>query len=262
MLVLPILFKIGSVSVHTYGVAIAAAFLASIFLIRSEAKRKGFHPDLAYDIVLFAMVGGIVGARLFYVIGYWHEFTGSPMQIFAIWQGGLVFYGGFVGGALAVLGLIKFRKLPLGKVADMIAPSLALGSAIGRLGCFANGCCCGKETTLPWGVKFTSSQSSASPLGVPLHPTQLYEFTYNIIILGLLLWARPRIKSDGLIFWIYISMYGLSRFIVEFFRTNPTFALGLGRSQIFSLFLLVTGLIVIFGYYFRANSLEARQADE
>ncbi|MCL6471626.1 MAG: prolipoprotein diacylglyceryl transferase [Firmicutes bacterium] len=258
---LPILFKIGSVTIHTYGVAIAVAFLFSIFLIRSEAKRKGFYPDLAYDIVLFAMIGGIIGARLVYVVDHWRDFAVNPAQVFAIWQGGLVFYGGLIGGALAVLIFVRQRRLSIGRVADMVAPSLAFGSAIGRLGCFANGCCYGKETSLPWGVTFTNSESSARPLGIPLHPTQLYEFTYNLIILGILLWARSRIKSDGLLFWIYISMYGFSRFIVEFFRTNPTFALGMSASQIFSIIMLVTGLTVIFGYYFRSNRVETEQAN-
>ena len=259
-LLLPLLFKLGPISVHTYGVAMALAFLISIFIIRHEAKRKGFNPDFAYDIVLFAMVGGIIGARFFYVVDHWHDFIGNPIQMFAIWQGGLVFYGGLIGGALAVLGLTRMRKLQIGKVADIVAPSLAIGSAVGRLGCFSNGCCYGKETALPWGVTFTNRLSSAQPLGVPLHPTQLYEFAYNIAILGILWWARSRVKSDGFLFWMYITLYGLFRFIVEFFRTNPVFYLGMSASQIFSALLFIAGLTVTFGYYLRPSRLEVGKA--
>lgn len=256
----PILFKLGPLTVHTYGVAMAVAFLIGVFLIRHGAKVRGYHPDIAYDIVLAAMVGGIFGARLVYVIDYWSQFVANPSSIFAIWQGGLIFYGGLIGGALAVLAVVKLKKLPVGKVADMVAPALALGSAIGRLGCFSQGCCYGKETSAPWAVTFTDRLSFAQPLGVPLHPTQLYEFAYNLIILGALMWARPRIKSDGLLFWMFVTLYGLFRFIVEFFRANPTFYLGMSASQLFSAVLAAAGLTVIFGYYFRMGRLEAKQA--
>jgi len=259
---LPVLFKIGNFTVHSYGVAVALAFLLAIILIRHEVKRKGFNADIAYDIVLFAMLGGIAGARLIYVVDHWHDFTQNFVQVFAIWQGGLVFYGGLIGGILAVLGYVKAKKLPVGKIADTTAPALAVGSAIGRLGCFANGCCHGEETTLPWGVTYTDSLSSASPLGVPLHPTQLYEFAYNVVILGVLWWARPKIKSDGLLFWMYVTLYGFFRFLVEFLRVNPAFFLGMSASQTFSLVLLATGLTVIFGYYFRADGVGARRAEK
>ncbi|MHB8840162.1 MAG: prolipoprotein diacylglyceryl transferase, partial [Candidatus Aquicultor sp.] len=152
---LPILFKIGPLTVHTYGVAMAAAFLVGLLLIHHEAKRKGFNPEISFDIVLFAMIGGIIGARLVYVIDYWRDFVGNPAQVFAIWTGGLIFYGGLIGGTLAVLAVIKLRKLSVGKVADMVAPAMAVGSAIGRLGCYANGCCYGKETSSFLGVTFT-----------------------------------------------------------------------------------------------------------
>jgi len=257
---LPVLVEIGPITIYTYGVATALAFLISLLIIRHESKRKGFNPDLAYDLVLFAMIGGIVGARMVYVLSHWQEFASNPAQIFAIWQGGLIFYGGLIGGAVAVLALVKARKLPAGKVADIIAPCLAIGSAIGRLGCFSNGCCYGQTTTLPWGITFTNPLSSAKPLGVPLHPTQLYEFSYNIVILGILWWARPKIKSDGLLFWMYVTLYGLFRFIVEFFRANPVFYFGMSASQLFSVVLLATGLTVIFGYYLKPSRLEAHRA--
>lgn len=257
---LPIIAKFGSITIYTYGVAMALAFLLSIFIIRHESKRKGFSPDFAYDMVLFAMIGGIAGARAVYVIDHWSDFSGNIAQVFAIWQGGLVFYGGLIGGTLAVLGLVKMRKVSAGKVADIAAPCLAIGSAVGRLGCFSNGCCYGKETALPWGVSFTNSLSSASPLGVPLHPTQLYEFTYNILILGVLWWLRPKVKSDGFLFWLYVTLYGLFRFIVEFFRANPARYFGMSASQTFSLILFATGMTVILGYYLRSSRLVAKQA--
>lgn len=255
---LPVLFKIGPVTIYTYGVAIALAFLLSLFIIVHESKRKGLNPDFAYDLILFAMIGGIAGARLVYVIDHWHDFAAQPAQVFAIWQGGLVFYGGLIGGTLAVLALIKAKKLQVGKVADIVAPCLAIGSAVGRLGCFSNGCCYGETTSVPWAVTFTNPLSSA-PLGVPLHPTQIYEFFYNIVILGVLWWARKRVKRDGLLFWAYMTLYGLFRFIVEFFRANPDIVMGMSASQLFSAFLLVTGLSVIFVYYLRPARVAARR---
>jgi phosphatidylglycerol---prolipoprotein diacylglyceryl transferase len=242
---LPDLFKIGSLTVHSYGLAIAVAFLFGIILVRRGAKKRGLNPDLAYDIVLAAMIGGVVGARIVYVINNWREFSSNPLAIFATWQGGLVFYGGLIGGTLAVFAVIKMRKLPVGMVADMTAPALALGSAVGRLGCFANGCCYGEVTSVPWAVVFTNHNSAARPLGMPLHPTQLYEFSYNLLILALLLFAEKKVKSDGVLFWMYVSLYGLFRFIVEFFRADPVAFAGMSASQIFSVVLLILGASVI-----------------
>ncbi len=257
---LPILFKLGPLTVHTYGVAMAAAFLAGLLLVHHEAKRKGFNPEISYDIVLFAMIGGIIGARLVYVLDYWRDFAGHPAQVFAIWTGGLIFYGGLIGGTLAVVAVIKLRKLSVGKVADMVAPAMAIGSAIGRVGCFANGCCYGKATSGFLGVTYTNELASARPLGVSLYPTQLFEVAYNLVILGILWWARPKLKSDGLLFWMYITLYGFFRFIIEFFRADPVFYLGMSASQLFSLVMLVVGLAVIFIYYFRTNQLEVKRA--
>lgn len=259
---LPILFKIGPFTVHTYGVAMALAFLAGLLLIHHEAKRKGFNPEIAYDVVLFAMLGGIIGARLIYVAYYWRDFAANPAQVFAIWTGGLIFYGGLIGGVLAVLAVIKFRKLSVGKVADMAAPAMAIGSAIGRIGCFANGCCYGKETSSFLGVTYTNELASARPLGVSLYPTQLFEVAYNLLILGILWWARPKLKSDGLLFWMYVTLYGFFRFIIEFFRADPVFYFGMSGSQLFSLAMLVVGLSIIFGYYFRSNQFEVKRADK
>lgn len=246
----PVLFKLGPLTVHTYGVAIALAFLLGILLVRRGAKQKDINPEFAYDIVLAAMLGGLIGARTIYVIKNWSEFAQNPLTVLATWQGGLVFYGGLVGGAIAVLLVtVRVRRLPAGKVADIVAPALALGSAIGRLGCFANGCCYGQETHVPWAVTFSDGASAASPLGTPLHPTQLYEFSYNILIFAVLLWAEKRFKSDGLLFWLFVTLYGLFRFIVEFFRANPIAFAGMSASQIFSILMFITGLTVIVFHY-------------
>jgi phosphatidylglycerol:prolipoprotein diacylglycerol transferase len=242
---LPVLFKIGPLTVHTYGVAVALAFLAGIAIVRYQAKARNLNPDLAYDIVLAAMVGGIVGARILYVIKNWSEFASNPVSMFATWQGGLIFYGGLIGGTLLVLALVKMRHLSVAKVADIVAPALALGSAIGRIGCFANGCCYGKETHVPWAVTFTDNLSVASPLGVPLHPTQLYEFTYNMISLVIILWVGKRVKKEGILFWLYVMLYGMFRFIVEFFRADPVAFAGMSASQIFSIVLFVVGIAMV-----------------
>jgi phosphatidylglycerol:prolipoprotein diacylglycerol transferase len=259
---LPVLFRLGPLTIRTYGVAVALAFLFGILLVRRGAKQRGINPDSAYDIVLAAMLGGIIGARIVYVMKNWSEFAQNPLEIFATWQGGLVFYGGLIGGTLAVLlAIVRIRRLPMGKVADIVAPALALGSAIGRLGCFCNGCCYGKQTGVPWAITFTDSASAASPLGTPLHPTQLYEFSYNILILAVLLWAEKRFKSDGLLFWLFITLYGLFRFIVEFFRTNPVAFAGMSASQIFSALMFVVGISVIVFRYSGRKQMVVERAD-
>ncbi|MBI4733300.1 MAG: prolipoprotein diacylglyceryl transferase, partial [Rubrobacteridae bacterium] len=165
------------------------------------------------------------------------------------------------GGTIAVLAVIRIRKLPLGKVADITAPALALGSAIGRLGCYANGCCYGEQTHVPWAVVFTDYNSAARPLGVPLHPTQLYEFSYNLVILAVLLWSEKRLKSDGILFWLYVSLYGLFRFIVEFFRADPVAFAGMSASQIFSGVIFLAGILVIFFRYNNKKVLAPESID-
>ncbi len=237
----PVLFKLGPFTIHSWGVALAVAFMAGLVVIKLETKRRGLGADVAYDLIIASIIGGVFGARLFYIAGHLDEVGNPLLALFAVWHGGLVFYGGLLGGTLAVLFVIWRYKLPVGGVADTVAPALAIGSAIGRLGCFTNGCCHGAVTKLPWGIVYTDPRSLAVPLGVPLHPTQLIEFAYNVLIFGFLWSVRKRVRGTGKLFLLYLVLYGFFRFWVEFLRVNPAFVLGMSASQAFSTVLVLVG---------------------
>ncbi|MCL5292677.1 MAG: prolipoprotein diacylglyceryl transferase [Actinobacteria bacterium] len=260
MILWPVLFKFGGFTIYSFGFLLAVAFLASILIARRELSRKGMEADLAYDLAIYAMIGGLAGGRVAYVLGHLEEFAGKPLSALAIWQGGLVFYGGLAGGTLAVLSLLWRRGLKTGKIADVIAPCLAVGSAIGRLGCFSNGCCYGASTKLPWAVTFTDPRSAA-PLGIAMHPTQLYEFGYNIVIFAILWSLRKKVEADGLIFWLYIGLYGVFRLVVEFLRVRPILVLGLGGSQLFSLAMIAASILMIGFKYAGGRNEVGNQAE-
>ena len=231
----PILLRVGPITIYSFGLAIALAFLAAMLVVRAEVKRRGFKADLSYDIVLWALVGGILGSRLFYVLGHWDYYTSDPLQILLIQSGGLVWYGGLLGGAAAVVFLLWRKGLHLPTFADVVAPALPLGAAIGRIGCFLNGCCYGKTTALPWAIDY---------LGAKRHPTQIYEFIMNLAIFGLVWSLRKRTGKPGSLFLIYLMVYSLARFSVEFFRVTIPAWMGLSGSQLISVIIFVTATSV------------------
>ena len=213
----PVLLKIGKLSLYTYGFFVAAGFVAGITIARHEAKRLGEDQDMIMDLCFYVLIAAIVGSRLFYVLTNFSTFISDPLEIFRIWNGGLVFYGGFVVALIIAIIYVKQKEVSLFKTADMMAPALAMGHAIGRVGCFFAGCCYGKACDLPWAVTFTNPDSLA-PVNIPLHPTQLYSFTVNLIIFIFLWVFRGRKRFDGQIFWIYVLLYGISRSFIEIFR--------------------------------------------
>lgn len=213
----PVLFKLGPLTIHTYGVLIALAFLAGMFLAAREGKRKGLDPEKVMDLGLYILIAAIVGSRLLQVAVEYRYYLAHPIEIVEIWKGGLVFYGGFIGALFTAVWYLNKHSLPVWKVGDALAPSIALGQAIGRLGCFSAGCCYGAPTSLPWGVTFTDPDSLAV-LGVPVHPTELYEsFGMFLVFLGLWLY-RKKAKFDGQLFWLYVLCYSVLRFLIEFVR--------------------------------------------
>lgn len=232
----PVLIKIGALNIYSYGFMLAIAFLAGTLIARSEARRKGIDPDTIFDLVLVIAFAGIIGARLFYVIGHLREFAKQPFMALAVWQPGLVFYGGLLGGTIAVLIFVRVKKLFLWDIADTIVPGLALGYAIARIGCFLNGCCYGAPSNLPWAVNF---------FDVPRHPTQIYSFIYSLLIFGIVWFYRKRIKTPGILFWLYLGLYAISRFVVEFFRVSKSVVFGLSAAQIISVLVFVMAAIVI-----------------
>ncbi len=228
----------------------ALAFLAGLWTATLRARRANIPGEKIADVTLWLMVGAILGARIFYVTTYWkQEFADQPFtEVFMIQHGGLVYYGGFIGAVLAGVIAIKRLKLPLWQTADVFAPSIALGSVFGRIGCLLNGCCYGRECDLPWAITFTNpqaSQYSNTPLGVPLHPTQIYDALLNLGLYFLLAWMFRRKKFDGQIFATYLILYAVFRSIVEYFRGDypgDHIHAGLTSAQLVSVPIFIAGL--------------------
>lgn len=247
---LPVLFKLGPLTVNSYGVMIALGFLSGILLAIYLAKREKISPEMMMDLALFVMVFSIIGARIFYVIEFWPEYLYRPLAVLFVWEGGLVFYGGLLGAVLTVLIFSRLNKLPVLKLLDLITPATALGYAIGRIGCFLRGCCYGVECKLPWAVKF--------PEVVGLrHPTQLYALLSWLILFGVLWFLLTKRKFDGQIFALGLILYSVYRFLIEFVRTNPQY-FHLTAAQWGSLLLLI-GAGILYFQLSKAGSSDQRQ---
>ena len=243
----PVLFKLGSITVYSYGLMIAIGFLAGILLAMREARRLGEDPEKIMDLGFYILVAAIVGSRLFYVVTAWDMFAGNPMEIFKIWKGGLVFYGGFIGAVTAAVIYMRLKQLTVWKTADILAPSLALGQAIGRLGCFLAGCCYGRPSHAFWAVTFTD-KTCLAPVNTPLHPTQLYSAFSNLAIFVILFILSRRNTVTGRVFWTYVLLYGLTRSMIETLRGDFRGAEVLGLlsiSQALGLIGAVVALVVL-----------------
>ena len=222
----PIFFKLGPVTIRFYGVMMAIAFLTAVYIAKKESERKGLGSECMVDFAFYAIIIGIIGARLYYVLLHIQDFLKHPLDIVKVWQGGLAFHGGILAGFLAGIWFARKRKIPFWKFADTGAPAIILAQAIGRVGCFLNGCCYGKETTVFWAVKFRNIDSMA-PLNAALHPTQLYEMAGNLGIFFFLWGIRKKKIADGCIFLLYAIMYSVLRFGLEFFRADSMYFCGL-----------------------------------
>jgi phosphatidylglycerol:prolipoprotein diacylglycerol transferase len=223
----PILIKIGSIELRSYGVMIALAFVIGTWLGVREARRKGFDPELIYDLLFVVMLCSLAGARLYYVlVSEPLEYLRHPWEILAIWNGGMSLHGGLLGGLLAGFWFTRSHRLPFWRFADTVTPSIMLGQAVGRMACVLNGCSYGKPTSLPWAIIFTNP-NSAAPHNVPLHPTQFYELSADLTLFGLLWLLRKRLTFDGQLFLLYWMSYGVARLILESFRGDSLMVGGL-----------------------------------
>ncbi|MDR3256587.1 MAG: prolipoprotein diacylglyceryl transferase [Endomicrobium sp.] len=245
----PILFSFGNLTIYTYGFLVAVAFLAaSSYLSYSikKSREKIISQDNLYSLFMYMAIFAIVGGRLLYVLTNLDEFISSPLKIFELWQGGLVYYGGFIAAVIFITIYAKRKKIQLLKLGDFFAPALALGHAIGRIGCFFAGCCYGKYTSLPWSVVFIDKHSLAVK-GVHLHPTQLYESFANFLLFMFLHFYSKKEHKIGISFAIYLIGYTVLRFIIEFFRGDYRGIqyFGFSISQIISILLFVFGVFII-----------------
>ncbi|MBI2608893.1 MAG: prolipoprotein diacylglyceryl transferase [Deltaproteobacteria bacterium] len=253
----PILFKIVlpflniPIEVRSYGIMIALGFLLMLPLITRLAKKEGIHSNTFIDIAFWSLLWGLIGARILFIITNLHEYIQEPLRIFALWEGGLVFYGGLIGGALTIIFYCKKKNIPLWKMLDVAAPGVAFVHMFGRLGCVLAGCCFGKPTTLPWGISFHLEESFARPLHTPLHPTQLYEaLALFFVFLLLYFYLSSRKKFDGQMVLVYFILYSIFRFTNEFFRGDEIrgFVFGwVSTSQFISL--LVFGITLFFLFH-------------
>ena len=232
----PIAFTIGPISVAWYGIMIALAVLTVVLWTLREVRRGA---NLSYDTVInAALVGipsGIIFSRLLHVIDRWDYYSQHLDQI--IGGSGLTIYGAVLGAALGIWIYSKIRKLPFGYLADVIAPGILLAQVVGRVGCTLNGCCYGEETSAFCAVVYTHPGSFA-PIGVPIHPTQIYEIIYNLIIFAVLLKLRGRFKPDGSLFLVYLGIYSLWRVGIAFLREGTPFLFGLPQAQVIGLIVL------------------------
>jgi phosphatidylglycerol:prolipoprotein diacylglycerol transferase len=222
-------WTIGPIPIRVYGLMIAMGFVIGVFLAAHQAKKEGINPDRVLDLGVYMLLTAIVGSRFLFVLTDLHAFAARPLDAFALWKGGLVFYGGLLAAVPVGIWYLKKHELPVWKTTDIMAPSIALGQAFGRLGCFSAGCCYGAPTSGPFSVIFTDPHSLA-PLGVPLFPTQLMEATGNLAIFCALLLVRRSKKFDGQLFWLYVLFYAVLRFIIEFFRGDAIRGVYFGNS--------------------------------
>ena len=249
---LPILFHIGPLAIHSYGLMVLTGFLLALYYTTRLAKgrmighkpdeRGIITPDHVFDMAMVALFASIIGARALYVLLNLHEYRQHPMEIFKIWSGGLSIHGAIVVGILWLWYYCRKKKLQFLEFADICAPAFALGYAIGRIGCFLNGCCYGSECSLPWGVVFPDAGS------IHRHPTQIYATIINLCFFVLLDRLIRRKPPQGVVFFSFLALYCIYRFVDEIFRKGATaevMALGITQAQVFSLVCLPIVLVML-----------------
>jgi phosphatidylglycerol:prolipoprotein diacylglycerol transferase len=219
----PVFFSIGPIQIRFYGLMYVVAIVVGYFLLKSEVKRKemGLTPDDVMNLIFWVVLGGIVGARIYYVAFNWEFYQVDWKEIPAVWHGGLAIHGGILGGLLGGFIYTRRKGVPFFRAADAVAPSLILGQAFGRLGNFMNGDAHGLPTTMPWGMVFPPGSIAGDQFpNMPLHPTMLYEMVINLAIFFFLWTIRKRPAKDGFIICLYLILYSMGRFVVSFFRAD------------------------------------------
>lgn len=243
----PILFQVGHFELRSYGIIVALSFLAALWLSTKEATRKGLDPALIHDFALYALLGGIVGARIYFIVfSDPVRYLKSPWEILAVWQGGIGILGALAGGFLAAVWFCRKKQIPLLKFADVLAPAAALGQTLGQLACLANGDSYGRPKDLPWAITYTDPRSLA-PLNVPLHPIELYEMGAYFLVFLIVWLTRKRFKVDGFSFLTYLAAYGAARFVMELFRGHPAvFAGAIPAAQVIGAGLVLASILGFF----------------
>jgi len=260
----PRLFELGPITVYTYGVLLAAAYLFGLQLARVRARARGLDANRILDLGIYIIISALIGAKLLLLITDFRTFSANPRELLTLARSGGVFYGGLILAVVVALVYIRRIGLPLWTTCDVFAPGIALGHVIGRFGCLFAGCCYGKEAHVPWAITFTdpfAASNVGTPLGVPLHPTQLYEAGAELLILIVLLVTERKGKPfAGRTFWLYMLLYAVSRFIIEFYRGDERGMVGMFSTSQFISLLLAPLAIVMLVYLSRVHAPEPKRA--
>ncbi len=261
----PKILDIGPITIHTYGLLLAVAFIAGIWLTSRYARRQGVDPDAIWNLGLIIIFSALVGAKLLLFLSDYSYYSQNPREIFSLstLRSSGVYYGGLLLALAASAWYLRAKDLPGWTVADLAAPGIALGQAIGRLGCLSAGCCFGKPTQLPWGITFTDRYAYDNvgvPLNTALHPTQLYEAAGSVAVCLFLVWRLSRKHLTGQVILEYLFLYSLLRFVIEFFRDDErgfVFHGLLSTSQLIAVLtvLVSAGLL----YYLRSRRQEVAE---
>jgi phosphatidylglycerol---prolipoprotein diacylglyceryl transferase len=246
----PILFEIGRFPVYTYGVLLAAAYLLGLQFALVRARKRGLDPNRVMDLGIWIIISALAGAKLLLLVVEFDTFGKNPRELLTLLRSGGVFYGGLIAAVVVALWYLRRHRMPMWTVTDVFAPGIALGHVIGRMGCFFAGCCFGSPTEVPWAITFRNpyaAENVGTPLNVPLHPTQLYEAGAELLILGLLLATEKKGRPfPGRTFWAYMFLYGISRFIIEFYRGDPRGSIGMfSTSQFLSLIIVPLAIVMM-----------------
>jgi phosphatidylglycerol---prolipoprotein diacylglyceryl transferase len=250
--VYPELFSIGPVTLYSYGVLLAASYILGLWLAMRRARAWGLDPNRVLDLGIYIIIAALIGAKLLLVVVDFEQFRASWQDILTLARSGGVFYGGLITAVLVAFWYIAKHRMPFWTTTDVFAPGIALGHVTGRLGCHAAGCCYGRPTDVPWAVIFTDPRAAANvgtPLGIPLHPTQLYEAGAELLILGILLGTEKKGRYfAGRTFWLYMLLYAVSRFIIEIYRGDPrgTVFGVMSTSQFISVILAPLAIVMLF----------------
>ena len=249
----PELFHIGRFSLPTYGLLVATGVLLGLWISVRNSEKQGIDPETAWNLGILVVLAGILGAKILYILVDWNTYASNPSEIFSLntLRAGGVFSGGLLAALAAAIWYIRKHSMPALATCDAFAPGLALGHAIGRVGCFAAGCCWGKETHHFWGVVFTNPLAQelvGTPLGHALQPTQLFESAVELANFFLLTWLLARKKFDGQVIGAYLFLYGIARFFLEFLRGDPgrgeVFGGALSGTQLISIGLVIAGGLI------------------
>lgn len=245
----PILFEVFGFPVYTYGVLLAAAYLLGLQFALMRARTRGLDPNRVMDLGIWIIISALAGAKLLLLVVDFDTYR-HPAEFLTLMRSGGVFYGGLIAAVVVALWYLRHHRMPMWTVTDVFAPGIALGHVIGRLGCLFAGCCFGRPASVPWAVTFRNeyaAQNVGTPLNIPLHPTQLYEAAAELFILGILLATERKGRPyPGRTFWLYMLFYGVSRFIIEFYRGDSRGMVGtFSTSQFVSIVLVPLAIIML-----------------